>query len=302
VLYAGLEIAERPFQLRLEHQLEAILESSCACSQSASPYRSPMRPLLWAITLCALLGVVPPASAENWVRALRHPDGSELHVDFDSLGLTDEGLTQFWVKTYFLNPMPLPNGGYYSWTLSHYSINCVRSTFAIVQTIAYNTRGEVMWTSSQSPHQPRYEGMAPGSVVAFLAKEFCELAALQQKMSKGATKAPPTSKQPNAAKSELVMGTGFYVTSVGHVITRTRTWCLVASPCSLPRACLRCWPSTKLPTSPCCKPRQRRLKWQSCALGEAPSPAASGSIWSWQRRSTHVMCSSRSLARAGWTC
>src|SRR5262249_23673344 len=156
---------------------------------------------------------------EDWVRALTHPDGSELHVDFHSLRLTDEGLTQFWSKTFYLKPMPLPNGGYYSLSLSHYSIDCVRSTFAILQTIAYNTQGEVMWKSGESNYQPRYEGVAPGSVAALLANELCELAALKQKVSKEATKVPPKSKQPNTAKSESVTGTGFYVTSAGHVIT-----------------------------------------------------------------------------------
>jgi hypothetical protein len=48
---------------------------------------------------------VPQAFAEQWVKVVTYPNGSEEYVDLESIKFTDEGLTQFWSKTDYPKPM-----------------------------------------------------------------------------------------------------------------------------------------------------------------------------------------------------
>jgi S1-C subfamily serine protease len=169
-----------------------------------------MRQLLW-VALCALLGVLPQAFAEQWVKVVTYPNGSEEYVDLESIKLTDEGLTQFWSRTHYPKPMQLPSGRSFSRSLALTSIDCARSTYAILQSSVYTAQGEAVSSVTDSS----YFAMPPGSIVAQLAKKFCELSPA----SKGPTQAPPQSKHPSTAKHQLVTGTGFFVTPAGHVIT-----------------------------------------------------------------------------------
>jgi S1-C subfamily serine protease len=183
-----------------------------------------MRPMLWAVSLCALLGIAPQAFAEQWVKVVTYPNGSEEYVDLESIKLTDDGLTQFWSRTHYPKPMQLPSGRSFSRSLALTSINCARSTYAILQSSVYTAQGEAVSSMTDAS----YLEMPPGSIVAQLAKRFCELSPA----SKEPTQVPPKWKQPNTAKNELVTGTGFYVTSVGHVITNAH----VVSGCNLVQA------------------------------------------------------------------
>src|SRR3974377_2052759 len=100
-----------------------------------------MRPLLWAVSLCAVLAIAPQTFAEQWVKVVTYPNGSEEFVDVESIKLTHEGLTQFWSRTHYPKPMQLPSGRSFYRSLALTSINCAKSTYAILQSTVYTAQG-----------------------------------------------------------------------------------------------------------------------------------------------------------------
>jgi len=89
--------------------------------------------------------LIEPTLAGDW-KIIQNDDESTTYLDIDSIIV--EGTTrEYWEKTLYKKPQNLKEPGTtFSSTKSQFIIDCPKRTFSLIETILYNSSGEIVYT------------------------------------------------------------------------------------------------------------------------------------------------------------